>query len=134
MRISDWSSDVCSSDLSLPTPHGEQELREFQERQQGMQRLLPTPHGEQERVAVAKGAARRSLPTPHVEQELRRRQRCILVANPSNPSSGTTTNHDNRDNLRVRVLPTPKCEQDPSSEKKRHRETAWSRPGILREK
>src|SRR3546814_12570401 len=42
MRISDWSSDVCSSDLAAERPYGARDRRAaFAERMAGGKRLLP---------------------------------------------------------------------------------------------
>src|SRR3546814_10069538 len=41
MRISDWSSDVCSSDLRPPRPLAEEEVLELGGKRI---RLIPTPH------------------------------------------------------------------------------------------
>src|SRR3546814_12873706 len=56
MRISDWSSDVCSSDLAAHQPHADHEQRREQEEEEGgrrdhRQKVAPRnhDHGAQER-------------------------------------------------------------------------------------
>src|SRR3546814_2429480 len=76
MRISDWSSDVCSSDLTCPLPvvaQQQQQRERDEEREGGVQHADPA---RRDRQAVERDQRRRRRRQPPVAEEQIGRASC----------------------------------------------------------